>query len=92
MKEFWEACGLKDSIDEWGLYPDLTLDNLFRYAVPKVDRIGVINFRRHYNNREWYCYLNLHKSPWEVEEYGDDPAQALYQALRKVLIGEKDVR
>ena len=92
LKEFWEACGGYN----WVMYahgelPDLTLDSLFKYGVSKLMSSGygfVLSD---------FCS----KKPFIVTTYGysddgehllnassdDTPELALYQALRKVLIG-----
>ena len=94
IKEFWEWCGWKqDSIGNW-LYPPqykneqfrmygippITLDNLFKYAVPKVDR---------YRLEDDWSKIEKHFAYAEIGEksgsaWDKDPALALFRALDKV--------
>jgi hypothetical protein len=79
LKEFWEWCGFK----ELETKPELTLDNLFKWAVPKVDYIelksGIGGYSSAcarkgdpFNAENWWYYQDK------------DPALALYQVIDKV--------
>jgi len=91
LQEFWEKCGVRPQIkianvkyhsgmaldgsgDMEDVYPEITLDNLFRYALlPLLDKdIDA-------------CYTVITVWFQALRMYREDPAQALYQALRKVL-------
>ena len=56
----------------------ITLDNLFKYAVPKLDKHLALELLGH-----WVF------SVLSVKAAHEDPAQALYQAICKVIEGEK---
>ena len=99
LQELWEACGFKSfgsfpikdfntnadkGMQDLWEYPDgglaflpiLTLDDLFKYAYPIIrEKLGML--RTEALLRKW-----LNSFIWRTE----DPAQALYQIFRKVLI------
>ncbi len=61
-------------------YPDIDLNNLFFYAVPKLDHPNILLYEDK-NVKEWYCKLEISSSPWEVGSFGQDPILALFWAL-----------
>lgn len=94
MQKLWEWCGFRRHIDlpEWwdgpgGRYfreklPSLDLDNLFRWAVPKLLSLG-------YGYLLSSGRLTLYvQGNWLIVPFADDPAEALAQAILKVIGGE----
>lgn len=99
-RKFWEWCGVKGECQIWDCfnkseencsvcpywkYPPIDLNNLFKYAVPKV-----------LTNGRWLGMVTVQYSEgvrylWQVypekQEGGEnkDPAIALYQAICKVM-------
>jgi len=99
IREFWKRCGVKPTKLKTGvnyhgtpipytatLYPPIDLNNLFKYAVPKLsneatfDRVeislptGKMEF--------WVKLVARHQS---VVEKDKDPALALFWAIYKVI-------
>ena len=58
--------------------PEIDLNNLFKYAVPKLDNLDSIQFVP-----KWNCQLGL-SSGQLVDAFGEDPALALFWALWEV--------
>jgi hypothetical protein len=112
LKKFWEWCGLKidvtyPSADEtvgWGMgipeyhMPELTLDNLFKYAVPKLRRlkhliVDEICFAIE-NSEDTVMILWWTGRP-KTDSYGvgvfsgkgETPQEALYKAILEVING-----
>ncbi len=106
-KEFWERCGFKFEKGGWryptkdknlyslSLLPRPTLDNLFKYAVPKLKQAnGYYYVGLKYElafGGKWVCQIEskkVDKLSGRIGARGEDskdPAQALYQAIRKVI-------
>ncbi len=105
-KEFWELCGFEwhEMIELWNdpirglvssILPPIDLNNLFKYAVPKLQDKGF----------EFCLSDSWGKPPYhaEIYRYGDngeflfkhvinyDPAQALKEAISKALGGKDGV-
>jgi len=75
LQRFWEWCGIKGRwVDDGRIlrFPKITLNNLFRYAVPELDQA------------QYYKALS------SIFLKQDDPAQALYQAIKQVMEAEHD--
>jgi len=99
IKELWEWCGFgidgvgiwhcPDGITELGGMPKVTLDNLFKWAVPKVFRVGYNNLEcRLDSRRDGDGYMWILTSPYRLNvrsEYLTDPALALFWAIYKVI-------
>jgi hypothetical protein len=105
IKELWEWCGFEIWDNPFGLYvkfPDelralhvdqsIDLDNLFKYAVPKITdletytlvmtvRQGITNvsIMPNYQGKEKGSYT-----------WGKDPAEALAKAILEVIKDERD--
>ena len=77
------------STSSWEIYylPGLDLNNLFRYAVPKLDYFFSIQFNETLwkdNKKRWRVLLvNKGFGKQKFESYGKDPALALNQAIQK---------
>ncbi len=103
-QEFWERFGVNsnpssNAYETWvwpdgrikGYLPPITLDNLFKYVVPKINKLG-------YNVRS-YTYSDGLTDAFvdglgkygmvDIVERDKDPAQALYQAVCKVIEEER---
>ena len=110
IKEFWEWCGCTltyemplegDTPTYYGLNPQgqiaylrLDLNNLFKYAVPKLpfEKIHDQIFFIHYATDEWRCQLGDYWGDDErrqtdilVIEDAETPALALFWAIYKVI-------
>ncbi len=78
--------------------PDIDLNNLFLYAVPKAkEGLGImkVDFIDHTEDGlGWTCYLGIGALDETIIDYGngDTPALALFWALYSVLKEDKDVR
>jgi len=103
MKEFWERCGFRYELMEDDSYtgnwywfypheqggsrnaPRLTLDNLFKYAVPSLG--FDIKFIQWVDGD---FEVDLLDGEHTIVAYSKDkdPAQALYQAIAKIIEGE----
>lgn len=92
IKEFWERCGISQGRTSWWYYPDciarssapqLTLDDLFQWAVPKLTDpdIGLCLL----DNGTWNVDIE-HKGISFIGE-DKDPAIALFWAIYKVIKG-----
>ena len=101
-KEFWEWCGFKPTrlqsgnmgwlyppeySLERGYLPDSTLDNLFKYAVPKLIREGYsASLHASYFTGNYKGIIDKYDSDFRVDNIWDkDPAQALKKAIEKVI-------
>ena len=71
--------------------PELTLDNLFKYAVPKLNN-PKITFSFYSSIRDWYCRVQVEKYPFDVALWAnqEDHAHVLYNAIVKVFEQEKN--
>jgi len=102
IKEFWEWCGVKqDSDRSWrdanGLgvlistvQPDLDLNSLFKFAMPKLPKDYDIYLSRHWEKPGIYscCIQNIIRKgfrPIFVED--EDPALALFWVIQEVTHG-----
>ena len=103
VKEFWERCGftikpLKDEeyLGDFYYYPDcnrieryvdLTLDNLFRYAVPMLKEDNdTILFAHPTESKKYYCeILDDDGEPTGGSLGYKDPALALFWAIYEVI-------
>ena len=106
VKEFWEWCGVGyeywlneirkicpsvDGIDCWEP-PNIDLDNLVRFAVPKVEKTRELTVNLHRIHGGYYgCLIETHFG--EVSHHvadSKDPALALFWALWQVMQEEKN--
>ena len=88
IKEFWERCGLEVvevrnnstliNDKEGGDIIDLDLNNLFKYAVPKLEGGLDIRFSK-YDDKGWFVKLENQVMTTEAET----PALALFWACYK---------
>ena len=99
VKELWEWCGF----EEWSRWrypngyqqkklPNITLNNLFKYAVPKVVAgddytIQISTSKYHTNVLIISHYSDMVKYKY-FGEGGQDPALALFWAIWEVIHGE----
>lgn len=67
--------------------PPITLDNLFKYAVPKVYDMELIKRNRFAG--EWQtayrAKVRLARKPWQLPVTDKDPATALFLAIERVI-------
>ena len=99
QKILWEWCGF--SYDYWGdklsiIYPDnqtiadmspiVDLNNLFKWAVPKVRKQFHIHFHSTNNKTEWRIVLS--NANETIYGRDNDPAMALCLAISKVIDNE----
>jgi hypothetical protein len=81
-KGFWEAPTSHEA--SWGL-PPIDLNNLFKWAVPKLSEFDFDGMTWWESTTGWVCELALqHDTDW-VEGQGNDPALALFWAIWKVI-------
>ena len=94
IKELWEWCGWSSNGAYWFSpfpnehsaknLPSIDLNNLFKYAVPKLDYPNMLLYYV-VNVKEWYCVLRMASHPWEIGEFSETPALALFWAIYKVM-------
>ena len=90
LEAFWKRWGFKDNdagwsfngkpINRWDELPDLTLDSLFKYAVPAAKIHAVFLESR----VPWFCSIGNDIGECTDLTYGDTPALALFLALEKL--------
>jgi hypothetical protein len=96
LKEFWEACGLKQCKDsntfwypdeeKYDRAPDLTLDNLHKYAEKLLLEKGyVIDCESTKYHTTVMIYIDTYRNNMIAKEKCDDKKKALYEALKKAL-------
>jgi len=93
IREGWEWCGVRPEKDFSELpgyvlrYPKLDLNNLFKYAVPKLERTREITVSLHRcHGSVWGCLIETHFG--EVSHgTGKTPAIALFKAIQQVIDG-----
>ena len=72
------------------LLKTITLNNLFRWAVPKLSDgtlIGIDFIPPYHRQKEWLCNVEINSSP-PIASYralGDSPALALFWAIQQVI-------
>jgi len=103
-RKIWEWCGFTrydlwstrgqgwkaPNGDKFPNTPELTLDNLFKYAVPKLcagDRYSVKIYTHKYNTE--VCILSHYADHRNSLGNNPDPAEALAQAILKVIENEE---
>ena len=69
----------------WGKQPLLTLDNLFKYAVPRFDAYGI--YKAKHTTGKHVGWASLNDCISEVVEH-EDPALALFWAMQEVIENE----
>ena len=100
LEKFWRRCGFQFwKPVEGGAYdtkyptselvlsrdlPELTLDNLFKYAVPLLgDSVEIELF---YPSTNWYCQIKKNTTiVAHSNSYCSEPELALFEALEKAL-------
>ena len=77
IKEFWEWCGYNWVTYAMGEVPSLDLNNLFKYAVPKITDYTL---GKHFPGG---CYAEVYKDTKYHRGYSidKDPALALFWAI-----------
>jgi hypothetical protein len=108
LKKFWEWCGFKQlptyrtyllGDEHFTLLPDLDLNNLFKYAVPRLSHSRRIIFNIHngINNRipktiteGWIVDIESNEFSYLGADY--DPALALFWAIYKLIEDDKEVK
>jgi hypothetical protein len=100
-KKFWEQCGIEGEEERYTrgrlagertgriLYPPIDLNNLFKYAVPKlIERNLEVSLHRFIDEDEWSASLwSSDESDVDISISDKDPAQALKEAISKALGG-----
>lgn len=100
IREIWEWCGVKPktrwdiSCEEELYYPRITLDNLFKYAVPKLGYgKEILLYQMPSIKPCWCCWLgHFQAGKGTVSEAtcrAETPAEALAQAILKLIRAEK---
>jgi len=83
--EYW----LKERIGRRIYRPELLvldLNNLFKYAVPKIESLDIVGlYPSNENNKLWSCILTRFGLDKDTVAYGKDPALALFWAINKVI-------
>ena len=96
MNKIWEWCGWSwwENGQVWcyGAEPELTLDNLFKHAVPKVPRDLDIYLSRHWEKPDvFHCCIQCITRPFQpIFTEDKDPAQALAQAIEMVIDNRRE--
>ena len=91
QREFWEYFsrrGWGEVTGRW-IYPPINLNNLFKYAVPKVHREqGNVAIVSHITEEEgWYYSAKI--SAGRISAEDKDPALALFWAIWAVVTADK---
>ena len=91
IKEFWEWCGMSKSPTGYWYYPDysarpdapeLDLNNLFKWAVPKLYELGWEYEMKGYT----YHIVNLYKEERRIASKGlKDPSLTLFWAIWELI-------
>ena len=95
VKEFWEGCGFKVALGRMYWYPDggsakvlppIDLNNLFKYAVPKLYSCDLAKLGPPDQYGGWFAYVRLGDRTGKAIFIEDkDPVRALFWACCKVL-------
>ena len=94
IKEFWEWCGFKFTGGDWCYAPDrmhhlrrpptIDLNNLFKYAVPRL-----MEYYKSESTPGYYQTANCRMENWVADwidsDNGYDPALALFWAIKESL-------
>ena len=104
-REFWEKCGFRyddsNPVRPPWIYPDgtrhqwpppggITLDNLFKYAVPKIIEQGYgvsLHWSEEWRKEDktWMVCVGNDDYNTQIYEHDKDPAQALKRAIEGVI-------
>ena len=102
IKRFWEWCGFyyrkdKDPLASfwetkdgraWGYeLPRIDLNNLFKYAVPKIEEIGLDIELKRTIEPKWQVIISNYTDRPPTMGNDDNPALALFWAIYKVVEG-----
>lgn len=95
LKEFWEWIGWKPNINyndpetNEEHPPELTLDNLFKYAVPKLINSGLdLDISNSKSGTETVWIVEIYTTENLITiTYDKDLAKALYKAIQEALNG-----
>jgi len=95
LKEFWEACGFINKSmypdlpqimeypnGETSYAPELTFENLKKYAIPKISNYRLNIYKAF--DKEWE--VTIYNADNDVVTKDNDFVTALYEALKKVLL------
>ena len=91
IKKFWEWCGISKSRTGYWYYPDycarpnapdLDLNNLFKWAVPKLTMYELNSYNNDGLHSAWVSLSE--DGGWEASEC-ETPALALFWAIYKVI-------
>lgn len=98
LKKFWERLGFLATRDKLGIvrivkypdkqvhthFPEPTQENLFKYAVPKLEGFYSITFGKIAKTHEWGCEIAVIRDCKRITftSSDKDPAQALFKALQ----------
>jgi len=96
IKEFWEWCGFTTTLDGHGVtqtvapngawlsrLPDLDLNNLFKWAVPKIK--GLVKLSKSDNHTDYIATVSDYELNQEGKIANPDPALTLFWAIHKVI-------
>jgi len=89
--EFWEWCGVTYTTDlyEHHNYPPIDLNNLFKYALPKVEDPSISLYKPVLGGNYWVCFLGHKVSCGDLgSACGYTPALALFWAIWEVIKNE----
>lgn len=84
-----EFCRGGEKVGWWPISSiSFDLNFLFKYAVPKLHRLDIIElYPSHSSIKQWDCLLIMDTST--VHSSGGDPAQALKKSIMKVIDNER---
>ncbi len=104
IKELWAWSGIKfkhfkgqgwcwynkDKQDWYYSMPNLTLDNLFKYAIPKIPTHDSIAFYEG-SDKKWLCCIDLFdKEVSNQDNRADTPELALFWAIYEIIKSDKE--
>ena len=98
--KFWTWCGLvEQETGSWyenkigGKYisatmPTLTLDHLYKFAIPKLQKEGKYIYLIAVDNKGFVCNIEGLLGARMAQTESDSPTEALYNAIMKVIDNE----
>src|SRR3990167_4398603 len=101
IKKFWEWCGIKQDSDRtWRdanglgvlistIMPPLDLNNLFKYAVPKLKRWRIANYPEGAMSEFGLIRVWVTTGDWDGMVEDNDPALALFWAIWEIIENEQ---
>ena len=102
LEKFWKRCGFTWQFAWQWIYPDrqfhsylpeLTLDNLFKYAVSKLLESARCGISLQGTKDGWDCHILVETHPYiAVEAYKNKPELALFEALEKAIVNDATIK